>query len=177
MAPNTPSMLRHGAEIVAADGSYLVGRVSNVLFSSTKGPTSMEGLAAADALSDRVLDEYPDGVAMLMIAEASSSMPSGEARAKISAMTRRMAPHIRAMALVFEGTGMWMSSMRMVSRTMMMAVPKKFPMDIFPTVEDAAPWICAYLDNQMRVQPHELAAIVARARGHEPDSGITHLAG
>ena len=114
------------------------GRVGNLLVGVTRQTGG--GMENAAANHQRMLELYPAGFAYLAVAAGGLSMPSPEIRQKMQQTAARFGQHYLCHAVVLEGEGLWLSSMRMVASTMMVAVPKDHARRIFATARDATRW-------------------------------------
>ena len=161
MAPSTAHL-----EVSYDNGTSVVGRFGNVVFSLTTGRGESAGYEAGEAMMARVDEEYADGWCMLVAAAAGAGMPTSEGRARSQATTARYADRLRGMAIVLEGDGLWMSSMRMVSQTMMMALASRqgFPKQIFGTLAEASSWLETSAGSAAHFEADALREAIESAR-------------
>jgi hypothetical protein len=112
-----------------------------VLFSTTTVTPPLEVYDAADAVSDKLLREHPQGFFQLILAKHGLPMPSQERRARIARSMSRLDGKILGIAMVFDGGGLWSSSMRMVANAMMMVIPSRCPRRMFGDLPAAIGWL------------------------------------
>lgn len=125
-------------EVFHEDAYTVQGRVGNLLIGVTRQTGG--GMANAAANHRRMLELYPHGFAYLAVAEGGLSMPSPETRKKMQQIAAQFGPHYLCHAVVLEGDGLWLSSMRMVASTMMVAVPKEHTKRVFANAGEAIQW-------------------------------------
>lgn len=161
-------------EVVYRDKLVSVARFGNVIIAATGSPhdTSRPGnashpdLEASRALHLRLRDEYPEGFAKLIITPGGSRMLGNEEREHVNRLTREFAHSTLAIALVLEGQGVWFSSMRVVVKAMMLALPSQFPQQTFARVSEAAAWLFRQCGSAAAFDAPGLVAAAEAARPH-----------
>lgn len=130
-----------GGQVLFRDGGASVGSFANVLVTVAAGQASRESMLAALEGHSMLRARYPKGYAHMLITAATARMPSAELRAEMQKTTREFSPHMLAHAIVLEGEGLIAASFRMVTQTMLMAVPKAHPHRAFGHVGAASIWV------------------------------------
>lgn len=151
-------------EIAYREGDSFIGNYGNVLVGASAGQKSYAGLEASYALHTRMRTRYPGGFAKLVISGGGAKMPTLEERASINRLATEFARNTLAIALVFEGDGLWLSSMRMVTKAMMLAISRTFPQSIFANVPEAVPWLTKQCASEAHFDPSGLIQAVASIR-------------
>lgn len=146
---NQPREPREQLEIAFCCDGYALGSVGNVLFSTTSLAPPLSVYDEADQLSERLLKKYPGGICHLIVAAEGLPMPTPERRARIAQSTRRFDGRTRAIAMVFAGTGLWSTSMRMVGNAMMMVIPSKCERRMFGDVTQAVLWLTGFFPREL----------------------------
>jgi hypothetical protein len=90
---------------------------------------------------------YTEGLAMLSIIEASSGVPTAEARRLFSEGLRTASAHIRRVGVVIEGDGFQAAAVRAVSNGVVLVVKPSFGFATFQTVLAAVPWVAEGLPS------------------------------
>lgn len=146
------------------DAHALLGRYGNVMIAVTRSSPTESYTAQSQVMHETMRAEYPNGFAKLIVTPGGTPMPSSEGRDAINRLSREFASSTLALGLVFEGDGLWLSSMRIITRTMMLAVPKSFPQTIFATVDEAARWLALQCGSEAHFSAPDLAAAVTAVR-------------
>src|SRR5688572_4254034 len=151
-------------EICHRDGGSFIAQYGNVLVGLSTGQNSYAGLEASYKLQERLRALYPDGFAKVVITGGGARMPSPDVRERVNKLVADFARNTLAVALVFEGEGLWLSSMRMVTRAMMLATSSSFPQNSLSTVSEAVPWLASQCGSAAQFDASGLIAAIAAAR-------------
>ena len=151
-------------ELTHREGGSFIGHFGNVLVGVSTGENSYAGLEASYQLHARMRTLYPDGFAKLVVTQGGARQPSPEARERINRLAAEFSRNMLAVALVFEGEGLWLSSMRMVTRAMMLATSHSFPQTTFATLAEAVPWLTTQCGSAAQFEAAALLNAIAAAR-------------
>jgi len=158
------STRRREIEVVYSEGGSFIGRYGNVLVGASTGQNSYEGLDASLQLHRRMRTEFPNGFAKIVITAGGARMPSADERTRINRLAGEFARNTLAVALIFEGDGLWLSSMRMVTKAMMLAISREFPQSIFATVPEGVQWLTQQCGCSAEFEPRALIEAIAAQR-------------
>jgi hypothetical protein len=129
--------------------------------------TTMEGCAAVRHDLFEMAQTRPKGLALITIVEELAPMPPAESRQELAKILTDASDHIRASAVVFEGTGFRAAAVRSVVVGLTMLARQKFPHKVFGNLPDAASWMHATwgdsLENGCSVAQLERAIVDIRA--------------
>lgn len=120
---------------------HVIGYAGSVLFSVTVTTPKLASYDVADRLTEQLIRQYPNGICQLIVASAGLPMPPPENRKRIADSMSRYDGNINAIAMVFQGGGLWASSMRVVANTMMMVIPSRCPRRMFGDFGSGANWL------------------------------------
>jgi hypothetical protein len=118
----------------------VMGVLDNLLFALTCGQSVPSTLAERRSYHADMVARFPGGYVFMSIIAPGSSMPNGETRSNSVVIMKEFSQHFLAYPMVMEGDGVWLSSMRMVARTMMITMPAEHPRKIFGTAVEAVGW-------------------------------------
>lgn len=152
------------SKIVFRDATQVIGVYGNAMFTCASAASSLQGIEACHRGALELLSQYPRGYCQFTIASMGTSMPSPEVRTKMKELVLDLRDHILAMAYVFEGHGIWMSSMRVLTQGMMLAMPSKFPQRIFADLGSSLPWTMGNMAGHVAFDAAGLVACVDSAR-------------
>jgi hypothetical protein len=150
--------------IAHQDEASFIGHYGNVLLGISSGKSSYSHLDLSYELHCKLRRDYPGGFAKLVISAGGAKMPSAEERVAIHRLATDFARNTLAIALVFEGDGLWLSSMRMVTRAMMLAIAKPFPQSIFANVPESVHWLASRCGSEAHFNASGLITAVASMR-------------
>lgn len=154
----------HTLDICHREGGSFIAQYGNVLVGVSTGQNSYAGLEASYKLQERLRSQYPDGFGKIVVTGGGARMPSPDIRERVNKLVADFARNTLAVALVFEGEGLWLSSMRMVTRAMMLATSSSFPQSTFATVGEAVPWLTAQCGSAAHFDAPGLISAIAAAR-------------
>lgn len=154
----------HELQVEYREADSFIGSYGNVLIGASAGQHSYDGLQASRRVHERLRDTYPNGFSKIVITAGGARMPSAEERARINKLAGDFARSTLAIALVFEGDGLWLSSMRVVTKTMMLAISRDFPQSMFATAPEAVPWLVKQCGSAAEFDQSGLIASIAAIR-------------
>lgn len=128
------------------DGGSVVGHDGNLMFAFASSVSS-GGVARGYDAHRRMATLYPEGFASVNVVAGGMRMPGAAERATMQQIAREFGGLYLAQAMVFVGNGVWLSSMRLVAATMMLAIPKAFPQRVFAEFQAALTWVREQADS------------------------------
>ena len=134
-------MVDAAGQVLFRDSGTAVGLFANVLVTVAAGTVSHPSMTAALEGHRLLRDRHRGGYAHMIVTAATARMPNAEFRAEMQKTTREFSPHMLAHAIVLEGEGLIAASFRMVTQTMLLAVPKAHPHRAFGHVGAATMWV------------------------------------
>lgn len=140
-------------EVVCSDRRMLLGCCGSLGFYMKRGQNEGGNYEEARRLHQTLSDRCPDGYVFLNVVTSGTGMPSDEARATAAKITSEFEKNFRAQALVLEGKGLWLSSMRMIGKAMLMTMPRSYPVQFFGDVGEAVPWLHQTLAGEANFDP------------------------
>ena len=143
-----PTRVRRELLIDSADSSTLAGSCGNLAFVVTRGQGRRNTVRKRTRMLEELSAENPAGFFFLNVVPDGAAMPDEDARAISRTVNQRFAGRFIAQAIVLEGSGVWLNSMRLVARTMLLAIPSAHPRKVFESVEDAVAWFVTTAPDQ-----------------------------
>jgi len=151
-------------QLLFRNGGTAMGSYSNVLITVAAGEASAESMSISIKAHVTMRGRYPQGYAHMIVTAATARLPSPEMRAKMQKTTREFGPHMLAHAIVLEGDGLIAASFRMVTQTMLMAVPKTHPHRAFGDVRSASVWVRDQCKKVAQLDASQLEQFVTELR-------------
>jgi len=156
------------ATVVEGLATVEVGNTSVLIW---RGPVNAERFSIQRESIERVAREYPGEAAVLCIIEPASEPPSQELREAASAMLTQLAPRLRCVAYVVEGTGFRAAAVRGVLCGIELIRRNPYTARYFATVEQATTWMDSDLGR--KGIPLREAAYRLRERLNDLDAART----
>jgi hypothetical protein len=127
-------------QIVPVRPGVCYGAWRNVLLLAYQSAPTVEDLLKREALVERVLVNFPHGafISVLDVSGSSSQLPDAASRAETARQLERMAPRLRAGAIVMRGEGVRASLLRSFMRGVLLVRRTPFPHRFFDDSGGAA---------------------------------------
>ena len=159
-APQVASPRPH---VTRCTDGHVIGHCGAVVFNVSCKAQTLDNLNHVSNLCAEMAERYPEGYVYMVVVTPGTPMAPPEVREGIKRLTHQHEDHIRAMALVIEGDGIWASSMRMLANTLMLMVPvKSSPRRLLGNVQEAMRWIPEAWPEVRDLYPEQLVGLPAR---------------
>lgn len=126
--------------VTVVDG-LATAEVDNTSVLLWRGPVNAERFSLQRASIERVVRAHPGQAAVLCIIEPGSPPPSQELREAASAMLTQLAPKLRCVAYVIEGSGFRAAAVRGVLCGIELIRRNSYTARYFASVEQATTWL------------------------------------
>lgn len=153
-----------GCKLVHCRRDTVTARLDNMLLTCSCGTPTVASLDRAHQNLRLLKERNPEGILLLKVHEPGTKIPGADVRQKIVEMTRDLGDGLLAIATVFEGDGLWISSIRMVTRTVDMVVGGSYDHAIFANVEEGLAWLHRGYGAGWRYDPQQLCLVVEQLR-------------
>lgn len=123
------------------DDVHVSGVFRNVIISYSLGEPNRGYMASWIKSIESLGRTYPRAVACIIIIDGSAKPPSEAIRSEIKDAIAKVAPHLRALAQVVEGSGFASAAKRSALSFIALVARFPFPLKIFGTRREAAHWV------------------------------------
>jgi hypothetical protein len=130
-----------GTHIERATSDYALATFRDLYIVIWHRNTTMTGAQAVRRGCFAFAESRPKGVALLTIVEEEAPMPASEPRESLATFMRDASDHIKASAVVFEGTGFRAAAVRSVVVGLTMLARQKYPHKVFSGLIEATAWM------------------------------------
>jgi hypothetical protein len=137
---------RHGAaastsiEVVEVRTNHGFATWRNMLLVIWRYETDADAVRRARIALIELKKRFPNGIALMQVAEADAKPPDPDARGAIAELLAAGRDSVACSSLVYGGTGFWMASVRALVAGVAMLARPGFPHQVFATVDAAADW-------------------------------------
>jgi len=154
---------RPTVKVLEIDAHHAVGIYDNFMVVTWRGETTVAAVERAEKQLVRLMRAYPDGIALMQVAEQGAPPPDGASRNAVAKMLHSGSGQIQSSSLVCPGTGFAMAAGRAFVTGLSMMMRVGFPHQVFATLEDAAAWHAQKWPpgNTRQLSPSDLVAIAS----------------
>lgn len=149
------------AEVMANGQGVVLGTWRQFYLIVYTGETTQASVDLIDEGYARFRERSPGPAGLFVVVEDRVPMPPGPVRERIAEFMKAAGGHVRASALVQEGTGFRAAAVRSVATGITLLARQPFPHHVFATVAEASRWLVKSFDD---VSEAEIAAAVADIR-------------
>lgn len=130
-----------------ADSQYRALVYDNVIVSVENIEPSAFYIQRLTRVMLEIASRSPNGIAFVTLIRADAKPPDDAARAQIKQAMGDLTPYMRAFAHVIEGEGFLAAAKRGAMTFLMSTQRFKFPLKVFRSISEAAPWLFSTLDD------------------------------
>jgi hypothetical protein len=156
--------LPSGADVVSASRDYLFATWQSAFLVVWRHETTADAVADMGPLV-RSFGSHHGAIALVVVVEATASLPAGGVREQLAASLQSAARFIRVSAVVHEASGFRAAAVRSVLAGLTLIVRPPYAHKIFAGLDHAAAWVA---EHQRALDPAALAATLRALRSAGP---------
>jgi hypothetical protein len=131
------------ATIHYVDDVCALGFTSHAIVGVWRGGLNAARFDAMIAVGEAAQRQRGEAVGSLSLVIQLPGGVDAQTRELSKALSKRMEPYSKVGAQVLEGTGLWMSAVRMMMSAVMVASGNRVPNKVFDKLDDGARWLTA----------------------------------
>jgi len=126
-------------------GGVRLGSYGNCIIHDWSGPARPEEMEALTRYTMRAAEAWPRGLSMLVVIEVDCPMPTGDEKRALEKYFLDSADHLKAVAYVAEGTGLWASMARSVMTAIRLVRRRPYPTKVMSDSAEGIEWLRPFL--------------------------------
>lgn len=142
-------MIPESATVTTLDRDHIVGWWRDLHFIFWCGETRMPAVHALGEDLGRMVESRPGGIGVFVSVAEHVALPSGPARAELSAMLREHSASIRASCVAVEGSGFRAATVRSVLAGISFVVRPGYPHRVTDSLFASVDWLAATCGNTL----------------------------
>jgi hypothetical protein len=127
--------------VAFADAAYRVLVCENIVVSVENVEPNAAYIMRLTRVMLDTANKSPNGIGFMTLIRSDAKPPDEEARIRIKRSIPDLTPHLRAFAHVVEGEGFLAAAKRSAMTFLMSTQRFSFPLKVFRSVSEAAPWL------------------------------------
>jgi len=137
------------ATVMTLDADHMVGLWRDVELLLWRGEVELDAVVGLRDAIETLVTLRPRGIALFVIIEETSKLPSGEARRRMAQLLRDYESYIVASCIAMEGAGFRAAAVRSVLTGISFVARPKCPHGVFASVGAACEWLAAVRGHRM----------------------------